>query len=236
MSLWSKITGFLGKVAPVLSFIPGIGPIAAAIGKISAVTSAVGAAVGRGAPARVMPGVGAVGPPAARRGGFSQFRLPSAGRRFITTPPIRQAGPVQLPSLPGRGPQQMSIFAALPSVLRGGRAVGRVLGRGLGGRAGAAAGVAGFAAGALTGGEAPDESGRCPVGFHLNKQEGVGGPARTYCVRNRRMNVGNAHAARRSVRRLKGARKLLKDIERMMPSKPRARRAGHATPSPIIHT
>ena len=219
MSLWSKITGFLGKVAPVLSFIPGIGPIAAAIGKVSAVAAGVSAAVGRGAPARVMPGVGAVGPPVARRGvgrgGQSQFRIPTRGRRFITTPPIRQAGPVQLPQLSTMRPQQMSIFAALPSIVRGAGAVAGAAGRGL--IRGRGAAIAGFAAGALTGGGAPDETGRCPVGFHLNKQDGVGGPARSYCVRNRRMNVGNARAARRSVRRLKGARKLLQDIEKMMP-------------------
>ena len=221
MSIWSKITGFLGKIAPVLSFIPGIGPIAAAIGKVSAVAAGVSAAVGRGAPARVMPGVGAVGPPATRRGADRPagrgFRVPTMGRRFITTPPIRQAGRVQLPTLPGIGAQQMSMLPALPSILRGGAAAGRAIGRAIGGRAGAV-GAVGFAAGtALQGGGVPDEAGRCPVGFHLNKQEGIGGPARTYCVRNRRMNVGNARAARRSVRRLKGARKLLQDIEKMMP-------------------
>lgn len=54
----------------------------------------------------------------------------------------------------------------------------------------------------------------CPSGFHPAK-DGSG-----RCVRNRRMNFGNARAARRSVRRLKGARKLLQDIEKMMPRRP----------------
>lgn len=90
------------------------------------------------------------------------------------------------------------------------------------GRAATAGGV-GFGLGSLFSGGGG--GGACPVGHHLNKQDGVGGPAGTYCVKNRRMNVGNARAARRSVRRLKGARKLLRDIEKMMPSKTRARRA-----------
>jgi len=100
--------------------------------------------------------------------------------------------------------------AALPRVLPG-------LGRA------ATAGSIGAAVGGLFGGGGG--GGACPVGHHLNKQDGVGGPKGTYCVKNRRMNVSNARAARRSVRRLKGTRKLLKDIEKMMPSKTRARRA-----------
>lgn len=83
--------------------------------------------------------------------------------------------------------------------------------------------LAGTALGGLFGGNGGANGGQCPSGWHLNKQDGVGGAAGTYCVRNRRMNFGNARAARRGVRRLKGARKLLRDIEKMMPSKPRAR-------------
>jgi len=81
---------------------------------------------------------------------------------------------------------------------------------------------------------ARNDDGSCPVGTHPVKQDGVHGPKGSYCVRNRRMNVGNARAARRSVRRLKGARKLLRDIEKMMPSKTTRRRtpAGHA---PHLH-
>jgi len=83
---------------------------------------------------------------------------------------------------------------------------------------------------------APDpNTGACPVGYHLNKQDGVGGPARTYCVRNRRMNVGNARAARRSVRRLKGARKLLQDIEKMMPRRSAPRARAHVAHVPQQH-
>lgn len=89
-------------------------------------------------------------------------------------------------------------------------AAGRVLpaiGRVLGSRTAAALGT-GAVLGNLFGGGGADG---CPSGYHPAK-DGSG-----RCVRNRRMNYGNARAARRSVRRLKGARKLLQDIEKMMP-------------------
>ena len=129
--------------------------------------------------------------------------------------------------------QKIAPAAMAAAVMPAIGAVGRVvLGR-TATAAGVGAGVAGlFGAGGGGGGD----GGACPSGWHLNKQDGVGGPARTYCVRNRRMNFGNARAARRGVRRLKGARKLLRDIEKMMPTKTRTRRAQHATPSPIVHT
>jgi len=114
-----------------------------------------------------------------------------------------------------------------PAVAAAGRvlpAIGRVLGS-----PAAAAGSAGLAIGSLFGGGGG--GGVCQAGFHLAK-DGSG-----RCVRNRRMNFGNARAARRSVRRLKGARKLLKDIEKMMPTKTSRRRSpSHATASPIVHT
>jgi len=91
------------------------------------------------------------------------------------------------------------------------------------GRVATAAGI-GASVGGLFGGGGGG-GGACEVGHHLNKQDGVGGPAGTYCVKNRRMNVGNARAARRAVRRLKGARKLLRDIEKMMPTRSTRRRA-----------
>jgi len=47
-------------------------------------------------------------------------------------------------------------------------------------------------------------AGCCPVGFHLAKS----GPPR--CVRNRRMNVANPRALRRSMRRVQGFEKLAK--------------------------
>lgn len=107
---------------------------------------------------------------------------------------------------------------------------GRVLpavGRALGSRSTAAA-TTGFALGSLFDGNGGGGGGVCPVGFHLNKQQSADGrPPRSYCVRNRRMNVGNSRAARRSVRRLKGARKLLQDIEKMMPRKTVRSRAQH---------
>ncbi len=101
------------------------------------------------------------------------------------------------------------------------------VGRVLTGRVATAGGIGAAVGSLFSGGGA--QGGVCPVGTHLNKQDGVGGPKGSYCVRNRRMNFGNARAARRSVRRLKGARKLLRDIEKMMPTKTRTRRApaGH---------
>jgi len=105
-------------------------------------------------------------------------------------------------------------------------AAGRVLpgiGRAAVGLPGAAA-TGGFLAGQLFGRGGGGEG--CPSGYHFAK-DGSG-----RCVRNRRMNFGNARAARRSVRRLKGARKLLRDIEKMMPTRTTQRRgrapAGHS--------
>ncbi len=45
-------------------------------------------------------------------------------------------------------------------------------------------------------------TGCCPRGFHLDKATG------TRCVRNRRMNVANPRALRRSMRRVQGFEKL----------------------------
>lgn len=58
-----------------------------------------------------------------------------------------------------------------------------------------------------------------PRGFHLSKQ-----PPWKF-VRNRRMNPLNPKAFRRSVRRLKGAVKFAKEIDRVIPIRPRARRS-----------
>ncbi len=46
--------------------------------------------------------------------------------------------------------------------------------------------------------------GCCPTGYHLRKDKRL--PAK--CVRNRRMNVGNAKALRRGMRRVQGFEKL----------------------------
>ena len=102
-------------------------------------------------------------------------------------------------------------------------AAGRVLpglGRVLTGRTATGIGIGALGATILGGG-----ANGCPAGFHPAK-DGSG-----RCVRNRRMNFGNARAARRSVRRLKGARKLLQDIEKMMPRRP-ASRPRHGPTSP----
>lgn len=103
-------------------------------------------------------------------------------------------------------------------------AAGRRVLQAVSGRTAATIGV-GLAVGSFF---ARNEDGSCPVGTHPIKQDGVHGPKGSYCVRNRRMNVGNSRAARRSVRRLKGARKLLSDIEKMMPRRTvRSRRPEH---------
>jgi len=167
-------------------------------------------------------------------GGGVKTIMPVAGPPPVHIPAAVPRPVIQLPPVSQQRTQQMSIFAALPAIGAAGRAAAPAIGRAAGtifrgatGRAATAAGL-GVALGASLGG---GSAGACPSGWHLNKQDGVGGAAGTYCVRNRRMNVGNARAARRSVRRLKGARKLLRDIEKMMPSKPRPRArapAGHA--------
>ncbi len=147
--------------------------------------------------------------------------LPGGGRVLPAAMRFAKRPTIQLPPV-GTRTTQMSIFSSLPAILSGGARVGRAAGRVLTGRTAAAAG-----AGVLVGQLLPDGStGACPSGWHPAK-DGSG-----RCVRNRRMNFGNARAARRSVRRLKGARKLLQDIEKMMPRRPapRARRdlaAGH---------
>lgn len=108
-------------------------------------------------------------------------------------------------------PRQASIVG--PAVAAAGRVLPSI-GRVLTGRVATGVGIGALGASILGGG-----GNGCPSGYHLAKD----GSQR--CVRNRRMNFGNARAARRSVRRLKGARKLLRDIEKMMPTKTRARRA-----------
>lgn len=59
------------------------------------------------------------------------------------------------------------------------------------------AGVPGMAAGMTA-------AGCCPAGYHPDKATG------TKCVRNRRMNVANPRALRRSMRRVQGFEKLAK--------------------------
>lgn len=48
-------------------------------------------------------------------------------------------------------------------------------------------------------------NGECPKGYHLNRTPTAQGePARSFCVRNRKINYANGRAARRAGRRLKG--------------------------------
>lgn len=221
MSLFSRLSKNIKRglrslapiIAPALSFaLPGLGGI---IG--STVLSGFGGGRTPGiAPpqvARVVPGAGMIGR-AARRAPDSALR-----KNVITPGPVRQ---------------QMSLFGALPGLIRAAPPVIARAGRLLTGRV-ATAGTAGVLLGQSFGGAGAGD-GACPSGWHLNKQDGVGGPAGTYCVRNRRMNFGNARSARRSVRRLKGARKLLKDIEKMMPTRTTRRRAPGGHSAHLHHT
>lgn len=139
--------------------------------------------------------------------------LGAAGRRVereiigpvgtISTPGI--SGPIK--TFPGAAGSIGATQAGfLPAIVSG---AGRVLRSPLGqGVIGGALGATVFGGGGGNG---------CPAGFHLAK-DGSG-----RCVRNRRMNVGNAKAARRAVRRIKGARKLLQSIEKQMPRRPASR-------------
>ena len=212
MSIFSRLARNLKrglrKVAPIVApFIPGVGGLIAGLipprtpqGQTPGIVPDIGRPP--------LPGAGRVPTRQQRFGVPSRAQL-TGGRRVITPGPVRQ---------------QMSIFAALPALAGPVRAAapsvfGRIarspVFRGLVGGAAGSALVSGLGGGA--------DGGACPSGWHLNKQDGVGGPAGTYCVRNRRTNFGNARAARRSVGRLKGARKLLKDIEKMMPTKTRTK-------------
>jgi hypothetical protein len=62
---------------------------------------------------------------------------------------------------------------------------------------------------------------RPPKGFHLSKQ------APFHFVRNRRMNPLNPKAFRRSVRRIKGAVRFAKEVDKVVAIRPRPRRAHH---------
>lgn len=72
-------------------------------------------------------------------------------------------------------------------------------------------------------------AGACPGGYHLAKDRSG------RCVRNRRMNPLNPRAARRAIRRIKGAMKMLKQIERQLP-KQRTRRAPAYHRTRVTHT
>jgi len=201
-------------VAPILGIaLPGLG------GQIGSVL--LGGIGGGRTPGIAPPAVTRVRPGAGLRPTFP-IQLDNRTRR---TPSQALRKPV---ITPGPVRQQMSLFGAVPVIARAAPIIGRgvqAVGRFIGSPTGRIT-IGGTAAAELArtfvgGGGA----GACPSGSHLNKQDGVGGPAGTYCVRNRRMNFGNARAARRGVRRLKGARKLLKDIEKMMPRAPARRKA-----------
>jgi hypothetical protein len=68
-----------------------------------------------------------------------------------------------------------------------------------------------------------------PKGFHLSKQ------APFHFVRNRRMNPLNPKAFRRSVRRIKGAVKFAKEVDKVVAIRPRARRAPPVHRRTVVH-
>ena len=87
------------------------------------------------------------------------------------------------------------------------------------------AGEPGFSFSAFAGGGkstavARGENGACASGFHLNKaaytlKSGQRIEKGTVCVKNRRRNPLNARAASNAIRRLEGARKAVKNIQRV---------------------
>jgi len=198
--LFKNLKRGLSKVAPLVApalgiALPGIGGVIGGA-LLGGLSRPLAVPLDIGRPP--LPGGGFVQTAAARRGDVGR-------RRVITTPtrPFQQA-------------QTMSIFSQLPGILTTARTALAPLGRALTSRTAGAVGAGALGAQILGG---IGDGGACPSGFHLAK-DGSG-----RCVRNRRMNFGNARAARRSVRRLKGARKLLKDIESMMPRRPAGRRS-----------
>jgi len=72
----------------------------------------------------------------------------------------------------------------------------------LGGIPAAAGAALGGALAGYAGQRAITPGGVCPAGYHPDKKTG------TRCVRNRRMNIANPRALRRSIRRVKGFEKL----------------------------
>ena len=144
-------------------------------------------------------GFAAGGPLGGVIGGASSF-LPTP--RAPTAPsviPVRSVRLPTIPRLPGKPPTLPGVPIPFPPMGNG--AAGQDLGF----------------------------DGACPAGFHLNKVDSAGTkkfgprPARSYCVRNRRMNPLNGRSAMRAIRRIKGARKMLQKIERQLP-KAKARR------------
>ncbi len=215
MSLFSSIFKGVKKLArqaasfvlpAVVSTIPVIGPIASQV--LTGLGGLAGGPTQRGPPrgldrARTLPGVGAVrvGPPVSRAGQrrvgdprFAQVQVPSRRTTFEQRP-----GTTTQPARIG----QMSIFAAIPGIIRAGTQIAARAARTPGGRAV----VLGTAAAAATD-IVLDEFGQ-PV-----------------ARKRRRMNFSNGKAARRAIRRIKGTRKLLQDIEKQLPRRaaPRRRR------------
>lgn len=120
----------------------------------------------------------------------------------------------------GKGKSTQAL-GGLPAIV--GPLLGRVLPQAvprIGGAVGG--GVVGGLVGDLIGSSGGTVTGACPSGFHPAK-DGSG-----RCVRNRRMNSLNPRAFRRAVRRLKGARRFAREVEKVFPRPRRAaRRPAH---------
>lgn len=75
-------------------------------------------------------------------------------------------------------------------------------------------------------------NGACPRGYHLNKgplaptKKHGALPARSICVRNRRMNPLDGHAARRALRRIKAASKMVRKLHMFSGTRSVAARSG----------
>jgi len=229
VSLFSGLKRLAKKVIKVaapalLSAIPVIGPGIAAV--VTAKRAAKSRGRGRRQTPQPLPGVGVVGPPVSRAGPRAPIAQakPAIQGGFIGG----QSAQPQVGFGRAAGTQNMSIFSSLGPLVAAGaaRAAPAVAGAV---RSGIGRAIAGGAIGAGAVEVLFNDRGEavCPSGFHLRKDPTLP-PA---CVRNRRMNFGNARAARRSVRRIKGARKLLKDIEKLMPKRT-VRAARHS----VTHT
>lgn len=222
MSLFSGlkrlVRGAAKIVAPALiATIPGVGPVAAKItkGVIAARAGAKAVTRARGSGIRGQATAGRRGRGGARGVRRSKIApqkpLPGVGMRQIqpiTRTPTQFIQRAPVGTAPS-GVAQMSIFSAIPPLIG-------VAGRAIGGAARTPVGRA-VIAGATT-----------AAGVDILVDE-FGNPIRP---RRRRMNFGNAKAARRAIRRIKGTRKLLQDIEKQLPRRaaPRPRRdlpAGH---------
>ena len=245
MSLFSGIKKLarsaIKTFAPaVIATIPVVGPIAAiavrGVIAAKAASKAIGKVRAKPAPAaaRVTPGVGMRKAAPAIVGGFIPAKKLDRGTRAGSPGDLAwhaqslvRRGSAQDVAFHGRfktptktkfvqkagppgavGVQQMSIFSAIPAI---GRAVG--------------------AAARTPAGRAVIAGGTTAAAIDVIFDE-FGNPVRR---RRRRMNFGNARAAKRAIRRIKGTQKMLKDIEKLLPRRSAPRRSRRDLPEGHTH-